>query len=233
MRKYFMGVKWTDAHHPCMHIKDYITGNDENIDIPYFFDMEKQEVKICSGTINPLSREFFPCNKIIDKKQSQCYSCMHKYDFYHCVICHGDKCMSENKEVIDYCHTPHYVYLAYFSKNKIKVGTASEIRKYDRLLEQGAIFSFFIAKTPTGKIARQIEKNIIDSGITGAVSTTFKMKNLIFFENIEEIRENLIKTWQTAVKFIEERNIKYLIKPEFNYFEDIYKNIKISMLSQN
>ena len=41
---------------------------------------------------------------------------------------------------------------------KLKVGTASEIKKYERLLEQGALFSILIAKTPTGKIARVIEK---------------------------------------------------------------------------
>lgn len=233
MRKYFMVINWIDSNHQIMHIKDYITGNDEYIDIPYIIDMKKMEFKICSGTINPLTREFFSCNKLIETKQDQCYSCMHKYDFYQCVRCHGNDCTSKENAVIEYCNTPHYVYLAYFSRDKIKVGTVSEIRKYDRLLEQGAVFFIFIAKTPTGKIARQIEKNIIDYGMAGAVSTIFKMKNLVFDESIEDIKRNLMNNWQTATKYVEERNVKYLIAPEFNYFENIYKNIKMSMLSRN
>lgn len=50
------------------------------------------------------------------------------YDFYKCVKCHGDNCYAKNKDVLKYCNSPHYVYLAYFNGNKIKVGTASEIK---------------------------------------------------------------------------------------------------------
>ena len=233
MKKYFMGIKWLDAFHPVIHLKDYSSHSEEDVLIPDSWETVKLKSKICSGAVNPLTREHFSCNKLIEENQTQCYSCMHKFDFYNCVRCHGDDCMSKDNDVISYCNTPHYVYLVYFSRDKIKVGTASEVRKYDRLLEQGAIFSVFIAKTPTGKIARQIEKNIIDSGISGTVTTSFKMKNLVFTESTEEIREQLLKTYQIVSKYIDEENSMYLIEPEFNHFENIQKSIENCMQSQS
>ena len=233
MKKYFMGLKWiVDKQQPIMHLKDYTSNRDEYVRIPNNFDVQKMKARICSGTINPLTQEYFPCNKLIVGKQIQCYSCMHKFDFYNCVICHGNNCTAKDDEVTNYCNTSHYVYLAYFSKDKVKVGTASEVRKYDRLLEQGAIFSVFIARTPTGKIARQIEKNIIDNGIVGTVSTTYKMKNLVINTSIEDIRRQLIETYQLIIKAVDDENKEYLIQPEFNCFYNILNQIQKNMLSQ-
>ena len=179
MKKYFVGLCWDEEYKPCFHFKDYEFGLDEFIGIPQELLIERIDQKICIGTINPYTREYISCNNIIEDSSSQCNHCKYMFDFYKCVRCHGDDCSVKNGDVLKYCNTPHYVYLAYFPNGKIKVGTASEIKKYNRLLEQGAIFSIFIAKTPTGKIARQIEKNIIDNGITGAVTTTYKMKNIV------------------------------------------------------
>jgi hypothetical protein len=162
MKKYFIGIIWKDETTPLLHLKDYTTYKDEYIDVPNNFNIELINKKICLGTINPYTRQYISCNNLVDNSQVQCDKCKYMYDFYKCVKCHGDNCYAKNKDVLKYCNSPHYVYLAYFNGNKIKVGTASEIKKYERLLEQGALFSILIAKTPTGKIARVIEKIIID-----------------------------------------------------------------------
>ena len=44
-------------------------------------------------------------------------------------MCKGDTCRNYSTEAREYCSQPHYVYLAYFSKDKIKVGTAYYERK--------------------------------------------------------------------------------------------------------
>ena len=233
MKKYFMGLEWKDSCNQIMHLNDADTNLDEYVMIPAYLDVEKMKSKKCIGAINPLTREYINCHKIIDEKQTQCYACMHMFDFYNCIRCHGEKCMSKDNEVISYCNTSHYVYLAYFSKDKIKVGTASEIRKYDRLLEQGAVYSIFIAKTPTGKIARQIEKSIIDNGIPGIVTTLFKMKNIALDSDAEAIRKQLFEKHQLVLEFIDDEMAKYFIEPEFNHFDSIRNNIEGSMLLQN
>lgn len=233
MKKYFIGLCWNEEYKPYFHLKDYESGLDEFIDIPQELLVEWINQKICVGTINPYTRGYISCNNIVEDNNSQCNHCKYIFDFYKCVRCHGEDCFVKNKDVLKYCNTPHYVYLAYFPNEKIKVGTASEIRKYNRLLEQGAIFSIFIAKTPTGKIARQIEKNIIDNGIPGAVTTTYKMKNLIFDKDETIIRKELVEKYKGILKSFSDGNEKYLIEPEFNSFNDIKDKIDNNMLSSN
>ena len=233
MKKYFIGLCWNEEYKPFFHLKDYKSGLDEFVNIPRELLFELIIEKICVGTINPYTREYISCNNIVEGNNSQCNHCKYMFDFYKCVRCHGEDCYVKNKDVLKYCNTSHYVYLAYFPNKKIKVGTASEIKKYNRLLEQGAIFSIFIAKTPTGKIARQIEKNIIDNGISGAVTTTYKMKNMIFDNDETLIKKELIEKYKDILKLLSEDNKKYLIEPEFNSFSEIRDKIDNNMLSSN
>lgn len=98
------------------------------------------------------------------------------------------------------------------------------------MLEQGALYSIFIAKTPSGKIARQIEKNIIDSGVPGAVTTSYKMKNIIFKDDPLTIKKQLLNKYKEILKNISSDNNQYLIEPEFNAFNEIQKKINNNML---
>ena len=118
-----------------------------------------------------------------------------------------------------------------FNGNKIKVGTASEIKKYERLLEQGALFSILIAKTPTGKIARVIEKIIIDYGISGLVTTNYKMKNIVFYPNDKvEVLKKLTDKYKEILKIVPNDYQKYLIEPEVNTYDDLESKINNAML---
>ena len=233
MKKYFIGLCWDETLKPYFHLKDFESGIEEYTDIPQEFFVEKINKKICVGTINPYTREYVTCDTMIEDNESQCDRCKYMYDFYKCVRCHGENCYVKNQDVLKYCNTPHYVYLAYFPNKKIKVGTASEVKKYNRLLEQGALFSIFIAKTPTGKIARQIEKNIIDNGISGAVTTAYKMKNTIFKDDEFSIKKELIEKYKEILKYVSDENKDYLIEPKFNSFNNIKDNIDNNMLSEN
>ncbi len=233
MKKYFIELCWDKGSTPFFHLKDYESGLDEYMNIPEKLSFERINQKICSGTINPYTREYISCNNIIVDNNTQCNKCKYMFDFYKCVRCHGEDCYVKNEDVLKYCNTPHYVYLAFFPNDKIKVGTASEIKKYNRLLEQGAIFSIFIARTPTGKIARQIEKSIIDNGVSGAVTTTYKMKNIIFDKDNTIIKKDMIEKYKNILQFISDDNKQYLIEPEFNSFNDIKNKIENNMLLES
>ncbi len=230
MKKYFIGLEWRDDCKPIMHLQNVVDNLDEYTIIPKHLNLEKKKLKKCAGAMNPLTGEYISCDKIIDEKQTQCYECMHTFDFYNCVRCHGGECNARNCDVVDYCNTPHYVYLAYFSKDKIKVGTASEIRKYDRLLEQGALYSVFIAKTPTGKIARQMEKCISDSGMPSMVTAIFKMKNIILDGNFIEIKKRLLEKYQIVLRIMNDEMSKYIIEPEFNHFDAIRNDVESNIM---
>lgn len=224
MKKFFIELCWNQFI-PYIHLKDLKTKNDEFFDIPCKFDVEKINQKICSGALNPYTREYIGCDNLIEENEIQCNKCKYLFDFYKCIRCHGEECYVKNKDVLKYCNTTHYVYLACFPNGKIKVGTVSEIKKYNRLLEQGALYSIFIAKTPSGKIARQIEKNIIDGGVPGAVTTSYKMKNIIFKDDPLTIKKQLLNKYKEILKNISSDNNQYLIEPEFNAFNEIQKKL--------
>ena len=56
-----------------------------------------------------------------------------------------------------YNETPHYVYLAYFSKQHIKAGISSETRGTERLLEQGARAACVVGRFSNAYEARNLE----------------------------------------------------------------------------
>lgn len=226
MKKYFIGVEWKNVDNPVFHFQNSNNYVDEYYEIPRYICLEKQNEKKCIGISNPLTRQNYICDKKVDMKHIQCYSCMQKFDFYNCVRCHGNECGARCETVKEYCNTSHYVYLAYFSREKIKVGTASEIRKYERLLEQGAVCSIFIAKTPSGRIARKIEKSIIDDGYAGVVTSVYKMKNILIDEKFEYVKERLQAEYEHIKNdVLIDEFAKYLIRPEFNFFETLSNKI--------
>ena len=234
MKKYFIGLKWLDEITPVLHLRDFETSTDEYVKMPVVFDLEKKNQKICIGTINPYTRQYVRCNNPVEDNQKQCNLCKYMYDFYKCVKCHGDNCYAKDDDVLKYCNTPHYVYLAYFNGDKIKVGTASEVKKHERLLEQGALFSILIAKTPTGRIARSLEKIIIDSGVSGLVTTNYKMRNIAQQGNDENtILKKLLDNYREILNSIPSLYHKFLIEPEYNSYAVLEKKIENTMFSEN
>lgn len=98
-------------------------------------------------------------------------------------------------------------------------------------MEQGALFSILIAKTPTGKIARVIEKIIIDYGISGLVTTNYKMKNIVFYPNDKvEVLKKLTDKYKEILKIVPNDYQKYLIEPEVNTYDDLESKINNAML---
>lgn len=220
MKVHFLGIEWKN-NKPLFHIHDINSNVDYYIDIPEFVNIQKQKDKICIGNKNPITGEFSVCKNIVAERQIQCFKCSKQIPFFNCVKCHGNNCNVDNDILLDYCNSPHYVYLAYFSGEKIKVGTASEIRKQDRLQEQGTLFSIFIARAPSGKIARQIENWIIKLGITGVVSSKYKMKNLTIRENSVNVYKSLLAEYSNILNLIDNKYKKYFIDPEYNHYDDL------------
>lgn len=72
----------------------------------------------------------------------------------------------------------HWVYLAFFADGVTKVGVSKENRKMLRQVEQGSFATLFIAKTPDGIAARQIETTIRKSGLADKIKASQK-KNLL------------------------------------------------------
>lgn len=225
MEKVFLGLVWKDDKTPLFHIKSPTTDKDEYVYIPSKLNLKNLHERFCIGTINPLTMEYKSCNNKVDANNCQCNKCKFMFEFYKCIRCHGKDCVVHNEISKDYCDAPHWIYLAYFPGNKLKVGTASMKRKESRLLEQGALYGIYIAKAPNGKIARQIEQEIMNNGITGMVSTAYKMKNLAYNEDDIQIQKILTDKFNEIKNCISQNNTQYLINPEFKSFPNILNKL--------
>ena len=122
--------------------------------------------------------------------------------------------VSPSPEAREYCSKPHYVYLAYFSKDKIKVGTAYYERKITRLQEQGAPVAILIAKTNTGKLARLIEHKIKEMGYAETITSKYKASNI----NIDNNKEKILNILESNLKRIKD-NIDKSYLEYFDYIE--------------
>ena len=125
------------------------------------------------------------------------------------------------------------MYLAYFANDKLKVGTAASYRRYERLLEQGALYSIFLAKVPNGRLARRIESEVSRLGVTTRVNASYKINNFVIDRSQEEIDQMLMEKYQTILEKISEQCREYLIKPEYNNFTNISDKVRSNLLEES
>ena len=113
-----------------------------------YIKIKKGQKKCCKGYYDLIKRRSIPCRLYEDltkSEYSQCKNCELNSGFKLCLGCNGSMCKTRNNIAKQFCNQEHYVYLAYFANDKFKVGTTASYRKYERLLEQGAIYSIFLA----------------------------------------------------------------------------------------
>ncbi len=199
-------------------------------------EIKKTAEKHCRGYYDLLRKKIIPCASFVNltgTNYNQCKDCQEKSGFDLCLGCNGSVCQTNNNNARVFCHEGHHVYLAYFAKDKLKVGTAASYRKYERLLEQGALYSIFLAKAPNGRIARQIESQISKLGIASRVNSSYKMNNFVIDKGQEEIDKMLMQEYESILRNLDEKYRKYFIKPEYNNFTNISEQVRQNLLEES
>ncbi|MHA7239968.1 DUF2797 domain-containing protein [Arthrobacter sp. TMS1-12-1] len=78
-----------------------------------------------------------------------------------------------------YLDQPHWLYVATFADGSTKVGTASDLRKRARLVEQGAVVAQFVAHARDGRVVRILEDEVTRAvGLPQAVRSATKAASL-------------------------------------------------------
>lgn len=78
-----------------------------------------------------------------------------------------------------YLDQPHWLYVATFADGSSKVGTASQLRKRARLVEQGAVLAQYVARAEDGRIVRILEDEVTRTvGLQQAVRSAAKAASL-------------------------------------------------------
>ena len=115
-------------------------------------------VKYCAGWVDFENRcsQICPDHATVDEKYENCLKCRDKTGFNPAF--YNANSVSTQQEKIN--QNPHFVYLAYFAPNVIKVGISQEERGIRRLLEQGAQLAIKLETFSSALIARQYEAKI-------------------------------------------------------------------------
>ena len=131
-------------------------------------------VKYCAGWVDFENRcsQICPDRATVDEKYENCLKCRDKTGFNPAF--YNANSVSVQQEKIN--QNPHFVYLAYFAPNVIKVGISQEERGIRRLLEQGARLAIKLETFSSALIARQYEAKI--SKLDGIVETLPVYKKL-------------------------------------------------------
>ncbi|WP_461187425.1 DUF2797 domain-containing protein [Arthrobacter sp. Z4-13] len=75
----------------------------------------------------------------------------------------------------NYLMQPHWLYVATFANGASKVGTASDVRKWQRLAEQGAVAASYVARAADGRVVRILEDLVTrDGGLPQQVRSAAK-----------------------------------------------------------
>lgn len=110
------------------------------------FDLKTFEARCCPNKV-----ELLP-----DMKETQCPACIEETgfnpSFYFATT------ISPQQRA--YNLTPHFVYMAYFSPQHLKVGISSETRGIERLLEQGARVAGILKRFANADEARALEAHL-------------------------------------------------------------------------
>lgn len=165
-------------------------------DLSFEFDFS---VKYCTGWVDFENRcsQICPDHATVDEKYENCLKCRDKTGFNPAF--YNASSVSVQQEKIN--QNPHFVYLAYFAPNVIKVGISQEERGIRRLLEQGARLAIKLETFSSALIARQYEAKI--SKLDGIVETLPVYKKLELIKQAfnradgeRELRQKLLEIEQ-------------------------------------
>lgn len=123
--------------------------------------------KYCTGWVdfdNHCS-QVCPDSATVDDKYENCLKCRDRTGF-NPAFYNADSVSAQQEKINQ---NPHFVYLAYFAPEVIKVGISQEERGIRRLLEQGARLALKLETFSSALIARQYEAKI--ASLDGIVET--------------------------------------------------------------
>lgn len=121
-----------------------------------------------------------------------------------------------NEKMREYLSQTHYIYLAYFAPEIVKVGTASHQRRFIRPIEQDASAYVFIANND-GFGIQDLESAISKKlKITESVNSKTKFKNIGMKANTKKAEQTLLSNFDRVLNMFgnDEKFSDWLLKKE-------------------
>lgn len=175
--------------------------------------------RFCPGTYSLDKWEYGECKEkkeLTGTKYHRCKSCEDKIGFRGAFLFNGEVL---NLQMKKYLSLRHYLYLAYFSPNIIKVGTTSKRRKLDRLYEQDARNFCFIAET-VGFDIQSIERYISKTlHLRESVPLVHKFKYLCVVIDQVKAKQELRDTFRKIKKILKGTEFENWLFKKAEFYE--------------
>jgi hypothetical protein len=218
-------VGFLPDNHPYIHLRNHdglSRFNPIGHTLTLRFDTSQ---RFCRGWHDLRTGEDAPCpdSQQVDAKYDQCAACQSRTGFnpafYHA------KTVSPQQEARNL--EPHFLYLAYFAENIIKVGISHAKRDNARLLEQGARSALILDTFPSAHIARHYEERIAAlPGIYETVQLGKKIAKLDHIHSPEAAATTLLAT-KEGIEDVLKVSFTNTLVQHFNslYFPDKHPNL--------
>ncbi len=158
----FSGLGY-DAYGPYIQVNDLRKQTQMRLPVlGRTFTIARKEERFCIGAFDLKTYESRACDLMTELpsfdnyKDDMCPACREATGF-NPAFYNADSISPQQRE---YNKTPHFVYMAYFSPEHIKVGISSETRGIERLLEQGARVAAILKRYPNADAARELEADL-------------------------------------------------------------------------
>lgn len=192
-------IQQNNKYYRILSLRNTESNEIANVPLDAFqFNFSLSKNKYCAGFFS--KGKYIECkNKIRNgtdyelegKNDSLCYSCEQEQGFKS-EFFFGQ---TPNENIKEHLAQKHFIYLAYFYPDIIKVGTAAESRKFIRPIEQDALLYAYIAES-TGFEIQKLERSISQAlNITLSVRSSQKLK---FLDN-KPNHEDAIKILQAII----------------------------------
>lgn len=168
----------------------------------------------CAGSVE--NDIWKPCpNNVVGK--AKCEYCRAREGSFVYTTFDGFDQSNLNAEDLQKISGEHWVYFALFADGIVKVGVSKNPRKNLRQVEQGSFATLFIAKTPDGTSARQIETLIRKTGLADKIKASQKKEFLCpEVSNPEESLRSLLVEKTSALQ--EYPHLKEFLLPDPQFF---------------
>lgn len=134
--------------------------------------------------------ERLPCPQRSSPRGKICATCASQDEFRPCMICDGSRCPRLSRWMERACRQTHHLYIASFGGDFLKVGTASDRRRDQRLVEQGPLAAARVAAAE-GPVIKRMEAALVRAGFTEAVSRQRKMSLLRSGMTVDAARDRV------------------------------------------
>lgn len=176
----------------------------------------------CAGSMR--EKQWQPCpQNIVGKKK--CETCRNREGNFIYTSFDGFNTDMFTPDDLARLQCPHLVYLALFNKGVTKIGVCKKDRNVLRQVEQGSQHTLFIAETPDGVLARQIETCYRQTGLADKIQASTKKNHICpeitAAEGEAELRQ-MLSDHQSALDNHPELQKHMLAAPEFKDWSDTF-----------